>query len=123
MTTKGKTAVAARQRRHERVRAKVKGTASRPRLCVFRSLSHIYVQVIDDDAGRTLVAASDVEKTPAAARDGKKKTDVAGAIGAMVAQRAREKGIEKVVFDRGGYRFHGRVKALAEAARKAGLRF
>lgn len=121
MTAKGKTAVAARQRRHERVRAKVKGTALRPRLCVFRSLSHIYVQVIDDDAGRTLAAASDVEKT--ASRDGKKKTEVAGAVGDLIAQRAREKGIEQVVFDRGGYRFHGRVKALAEAARKAGLRF
>jgi len=123
MTAKGKTAVAARQRRHERVRGKVKGTASRPRLCVFRSLSHIYAQVIDDDAGRTLAAASDIEKMLATSRDGKKKTDVAVAVGEIVAQRAREKGIEQVVFDRGGYRFHGRVKALAEAARKAGLRF
>jgi large subunit ribosomal protein L18 len=123
MTTKGKTAVAARQRRHERVRNKVKGTASRPRLCVFRSLSHIYAQVIDDVAGRTLAAASDVEKALTASRDGKKKTDVAVAVGELIAQRAREKGVEQVVFDRGGYRFHGRVKALAEAARKAGLRF
>jgi large subunit ribosomal protein L18 len=121
MTTKGKTAVAARLRRHERVRKQVRGTASRPRLCVFRSLSHIYAQVIDDVAGRTLAAASDVEK--ALTVDGKKKTEVAGAVGELVAQRAREKGIEQVVFDRGGYRFHGRVKALAEAARKAGLRF
>jgi large subunit ribosomal protein L18 len=123
MTTKGKTAVAARQRRHERVRKQVKGTASRPRLCVFRSLSHIYAQVIDDKAGCTLAAASDIEKTVAAGRDGKKKTDVATAVGELLAKRAREKGIEQVVFDRGGYRFHGRVKALAEAARKAGLRF
>ena len=123
MTTKGKTAVAARQRRHERVRNKVKGTATRPRLCVFRSLTHIYAQVIDDVAGRTLAAASDVEKTLAAARDGKKKMDVATAVGDLIARRAREKGVEQVVFDRGGYRFHGRVKALAEAARKAGLRF
>jgi len=123
MTTKGKTAVAARQRRHERVRNKVKGTASRPRLCVFRSLTHIYAQVIDDVAGRTLVAASDMEKALATNRNGKKKTDVATAVGELVAQRAREKGVEQVVFDRGGYRFHGRVKALAEAARKAGLRF
>jgi large subunit ribosomal protein L18 len=123
MTTKGKTAVAARQRRHERVRKRVRGTASRPRLCVFRSLTHIYAQVIDDDAGRTLAAASDIEKALAASRDGKKKTDVAVAVGELVAQRAREKGVEQVVFDRGGYRFHGRVKALAEAARKAGLRF
>jgi large subunit ribosomal protein L18 len=90
---------------------------------VFRSLSHIYAQVIDDDAGRTLAAASDVEKTDAGSRDGKKKTDVATAVGDLVAKRAREKGVEQVVFDRGGYRFHGRVKALAEAARKAGLRF
>jgi len=123
MTTKGKTAVAARKRRHERVRNKVKGTASRPRLCVFRSLSHIYAQLVDDVAGRTLAAASDVEKALTAAHDGKKKTDVAGAVGELIAQRAREKGVEQVVFDRGGYRFHGRVKALAEAARKAGLRF
>ena len=123
MTTKGKTAVAARQRRHERVRKQVKGTAQRPRLCVFRSLSHIYAQVVDDNAGRTLAAASDIEKTLAAGRDGKKKTEVATAVGELVAQRAREKGIEQVVFDRAGYRFHGRVKALAEAARKAGLRF
>jgi large subunit ribosomal protein L18 len=123
MTTKGKTAVAARQRRHERVRNKVKGTATRPRLCVFRSLTHIYAQVIDDVAGRTVAAASDVEKTLAAARDGKKKMDVATAVGDLIARRAREKGVEQVVFDRGGYRFHGRVKALAEAARKAGLRF
>lgn len=123
MTTKGKTAVAARKRRHERVRNKVKGTASRPRLCVFRSLSHIYAQLVDDDAGRTLAAASDVEKALTKARDGKKKTDVAGVVGDLIAQRAREKGVEQVVFDRGGYRFHGRVKALAEAARKAGLRF
>jgi large subunit ribosomal protein L18 len=123
MTAKGKTAVAARHRRHQRVRSKVKGTASRPRLCVFRSLSHIYAQVIDDVAGRTLAAASDIEKALAASRDGKKKTDVAVAVGDLVARRAREKGVEQVVFDRGGYRFHGRVKALAEAARKAGLRF
>jgi len=123
MTTKGKTAVAARQRRHERVRNKVKGTPSRPRLCVFRSLSHIYAQVIDDVAGHTLAAASDVEKALTASRDGKKKTDVAVAVGELIAQRTREKGVEQVVFDRGGYRFHGRVKALAEAARKAGLRF
>lgn len=123
MTNRGKTAVAARQRRHERVRTKIKGTASRPRLCVFRSLAHIYAQVIDDDAGRTLAAASDLEKALATGRDGKKKTDVAVAVGDLVAKRAREKGVEQVVFDRGGYRFHGRVKALAEAARKAGLRF
>ncbi len=121
MTTKGKTAVAARLRRHERVRKQVRGTASRPRLCVFRSLSHIYAQLIDDVAGRTLIAVSDLDKI--VSRDGKKKTEVATSVGELIARRAREKGIEQVVFDRGGYRFHGRVKALAEAARKAGLQF
>jgi large subunit ribosomal protein L18 len=120
---KGKTAVAARKRRHERVRTKVKGTAAKPRLCVFRSLSHIYAQVIDDRAGRTLAAASDLDRALAAARDGKKKTDIAVLVGELVGKRTLEKGIQEVVFDRGGYKFHGRVKALAEAARKAGLRF
>jgi len=121
--TKGKTAVAARERRHQRVRRKVRGTAARPRLCVFRSLSHIYAQVIDDDAGRTLTAASDKEDDLVSQLNGKPKTAVAGLVGRLIGQRAREKGIEKVVFDRGGYRFHGRVKALADAAREAGLRF
>jgi large subunit ribosomal protein L18 len=121
--TKQKTAVAARKRRHERVRKKIRGTAARPRLCVFRSLSHIYAQVIDDDAGRTLTAASDLEAALAAQVNGKTKTDVAGLVGELVGKRAREKGIEQVVFDRGGYKFHGRLKALAEAARQAGLRF
>jgi len=121
--TKGKTAVAARKRRHERVRRKVRGTAAKPRLCVFRSLSHIYAQVIDDSAGRTLASASDLDGSLGAARDGKKKTDVAGLVGELLGKRAREKGVQEVVFDRGGYKFHGRVKALAEAARKAGLRF
>ncbi len=123
MTTIGKTPVAARKRRHERVRRKIRGTASRPRLCVFRSLSHIYAQVIDDDAGKTLAAASDVEKADAGSRNGKKKIEVAALVGDLIAKKAREKGVEQVVFDRGGYRFHGRVKALAEAARKAGLQF
>ncbi len=120
---KSKTAVAARVRRHQRVRRKIRGTAARPRLCVFRSLSHIYVQVIDDDAGRTLTAASDRENDLASQSNGKTKTAVAGLVGRLIGQRARQKGIEKVVFDRGGYRFHGRVKALADAAREAGLRF
>jgi large subunit ribosomal protein L18 len=121
--TKGKTAVAARERRHQRVRRKIRGTAARPRLCVFRSLSHIYVQVINDDAGRTLTAASDRENDLVSQSNGKTKTAVAGLVGRLIGQRAREKGIEQVVFDRGGYRFHGRVKALADAAREAGLRF
>jgi large subunit ribosomal protein L18 len=120
---KSKTAVAARERRHQRVRRKIRGSAARPRLCVFRSLSHIYVQVIDDDAGRTLTAASDRENDLASQSNGKTKTAVAGLVGRLIGQRAREKGIEQVVFDRGGYRFHGRVKALADAAREAGLRF
>ena len=111
------------KRRQMRLRKRLMGTPERPRLSVYRSLKYIYAQVIDDVAGRTLAAASDVEKTLAAARDGKKKMDVATAVGDLIARRAREKGVEQVVFDRGGYRFHGRVKALAEAARKAGLRF
>jgi len=119
---KGKRTVrAARLRRHERVRERVVGTPQRPRLCVFRSLKHIYAQIIDDQAGRTLVAASDLEKDLSLATDGKK--DVAGRVGGLLAQRALERGIKMVVFDRGGYRFHGRVKALAEAAREAGLQF
>jgi large subunit ribosomal protein L18 len=137
---------AARLRRHERVRERVVGTPQRPRLCVFRSLKHIYAQIIDDKAGRTLVAASDLEADFRLHMDGKKtarpkskkgaaqqettpptqgkaKKDVAGLVGGLVAERALEKGIKMVVFDRGGYRFHGRVKALAEAAREAGLQF
>jgi large subunit ribosomal protein L18 len=116
-----KTAYAARLRRHRRVRTKVEGTQERPRLSVYRSLSHIYAQVIDDEAGRTLVAASDLD-----ARDkskGKKKTDVAKMVGELLAQRAKEQGIDQVVFDRGGYQYHGRVAALAAAAREAGLKF
>lgn len=117
------TAAAARKRRHQRVRKTVNGTAAKPRLCVFRSLSHIYAQVIDDEAGATLVAASDLESDVAKSLNGKSKTAVAALVGQSIGKRARDKGIEQVVFDRGGYKFHGRVKALAEAARKAGLRF
>src|SRR3990170_7354690 len=102
-----KTASAARQRRHLRVRKKVAGTPQRPRLCVFRSLSHIYAQVIDDRTGRTLVAASDLEEGVRPSRDGLAKTEVASQVGALVCQRAKEKGITQVVFDRGGYRYHG----------------
>jgi len=118
-----KTLRAARIRRHERVREKVAGTAERPRLCVFRSLNHIYSQVIDDEKGHTLVAASDLEADIRQQVDGKSKTQVAGLVGGHLAKRAVEKGIKTVVFDRGGYRYHGRVKALAEAAREAGLVF
>ncbi len=110
-----------RLRIHRRIRQRVKGTAERPRLAVFRSVKHIYVQVIDDRRGQTLAAASSAEKKAGVASGG----NVAGAkaIGRLVAERAREKGISKVVFDRGGYLYHGRVKALADAAREAGLEF
>lgn len=120
---KTKTPRAARIRRHARVRKVVNGTMERPRLCVFRSLSHIYAQVIDDTAKRTLAAASDLEPAVKERAAGKKKTEVATLVGALVAARAQEKGVTQVVFDRGGYPFHGRIKALAEAARAAGLRF
>ena len=108
-----------RRRVHERIRHKVRGTAERPRLAVFRSLKHISVQVIDDTAGRTLAAASSNEKGLAGGGN------LAGAkqIGKLIAGRAKEQGIRKVVFDRGGYIYHGRVKALAESAREAGLEF
>jgi large subunit ribosomal protein L18 len=108
-----------RLRIHERIRRRVKGTPERPRLAVFRSLKHIYAQVIDDVKGHTLVAASSDEA------NGKNGGNLAGAkaIGQLVAERAKEKGIKAVVFDRGGYLYHGRVKALADAARAAGLEF
>jgi|SRR6187399_356133 len=108
-----------RQRIHKRIRRRVAGTAQRPRLAVFRSLKHIYAQVIDDGAGQTLAAASSDEK------NGSNGGNVAGAkaIGKLVAERAKEKGVNAVVFDRGGYLYHGRVKALADAAREAGLQF
>ena len=109
----------ARQRRHRRVRTRIAGTADRPRLAVYRSLSQIYAQVIDDRTGRTLAAASSLD-----ARDAKgKRSDAATAVGAKIAEKAKAAGIEDVIFDRGGYRYHGRVKALADAARANGLRF
>jgi large subunit ribosomal protein L18 len=114
---------AARARRHLRVRERVTGTPDRPRLAVFRSLNHIYAQIIDDNAGHTLVAASDLEADVKAKRDGKKKSELAGLVGETLASRAKEKGIASVVFDRGGFKYHGRVKAFAEAARKGGLTF
>ena len=110
-----------RDRRHRRVRATVIGTAERPRLNVFRSLNHIYAQVIDDSQGHTLAAAGTVEPD-LRAQDGT-KTDLAKVVGRLVAERARAAGVTKVVFDRGGWQYHGRVKALAEAAREAGLEF
>jgi large subunit ribosomal protein L18 len=118
-----KTATALRKRRHERVRKTVTGTLERPRLAVYRSLNHIYAQVIDDAAGHTVAAASDQDAEIRKEATKKKKTDVAGLVGAALGQRAKEKGITAVVFDRGGFRYHGRVKALAEAVRKAGVTF
>jgi large subunit ribosomal protein L18 len=110
-----------RDRIHKRIRAKVSGTPERPRLSVFRSIKHITVQVIDDSTGHTLVAASSTEIKKGLTGGG----NVAGAksIGKLIAERAQEKGIKKVVFDRGGFLYHGRVKALADAAREAGLEF
>lgn len=118
-----KTRYAARLRRHLRVRQTLQGSAERPRLSVFRSLTYIYAQVIDDDAGHTLAAASDLEPSTRSQADGKRKAARAELVGELVAKRALEHGITEVVFDRGGYKFGGRVKALAEAARKAGLKF
>lgn len=113
---------AARARRHHRIRKHLAGTPARPRLSVFRSSKHIYAQVIDDSRGVTLAAASSGESALHASAEGA-KTARARAVGELVAQRARERGIEKVVFDRGGYLYHGRVKALADGARAAGLDF
>ena len=109
-----------RVRIHQRIRKKVLGTLERPRLAVFRSVAHIYAQVIDDGAGKTLAAASSVDK---GVRTNGGNVAAAKTIGKLLAQRAQEKGIKRVVFDRGGYQYHGRVKALAEAAREAGLEF
>jgi large subunit ribosomal protein L18 len=113
----------ARIKRHYRVRQKVSGTAEKPRLCVFRSLNHIYAQVIDDLRGHTLVTASTLDAEIAGESKGKKKTGQAEMVGTLLAKRAVEKGISQVSFDRGGFKYHGRVKALAEAARKGGLKF
>ena len=109
----------ARQRRHRRVRAKVSGTAARPRLAVYRSNAHIYVQLIDDATGRTLAAASSGEKQVS----GTARAEGPSAVDKLIAERAKAAGIDTVVFDRGGYLYHGRVKALADAAREGGLTF
>jgi len=110
----------ARRRRHNRVRKNVHGSAGRPRLAVYRSNRYIYAQIIDDDSGRTLVAASSQEKT---LRKKTLSTDTAAEVGKLVAARAEEAGVAAVVFDRGGFPYHGRVKALADAAREGGLKF
>jgi len=112
---------AGRQKRHERIRLRLAGTPDRPRLAVFRSLNHVYAQVIDDSVGRTLAAASSLE--PGVRGEKRTKTEDAGIVGRLIAERARSAGISQVVFDRAGYRYHGRVKAVAEAARAAGLEF
>ena len=113
----------ARFRRHARVRRKVTGTPERPRLSVYRSTAEIYAQLIDDQAGHTLVAASSIDQEIRAKLDGLKKIEQARLVGKIVAERARDKGIQQVVFDRGGFRYIGRVKALADAAREGGLEF
>lgn len=113
----------ARERRHIRVRKNVKGTPARPRLNVFRSVAEIYCQVIDDEAGHTLASASSIDHDLRVQMDGKKKSEQARLVGKAVAERAKEKGVTKVVFDRGGYRYIGRVKALADGAREGGLEF
>ena len=114
---------ASRKIRHRRVRRTLTGTVSRPRLCVFRSLNHIHAQLIDDSAGRTLVSVSTLDSQVSGTADGMGKSKRAGVVGTLLGEKALHQGIKQVVFDRGGYRYHGRVKALAEAARKAGLEF
>lgn len=113
----------ARIRRHERVRKTVAGTTERPRLAVFRSLNNIYAQIIDDTRGVTLAAASTLDEEVKKEAGGKKKSEESKLVGALIAKRAKDAGVSEVVFDRGGNRFHGRVKALAEASREAGLKF
>jgi len=119
--TKLTTRSASRSKRHERIRLRLAGTSSRPRLAVFRSLNHIYAQVIDDTSGRTLAAASSLDSGLRGA-EGTKTAD-AKRVGQLVAERAKAAGVEKVVFDRAGFQYHGRVRSLAEAAREAGLDF
>jgi large subunit ribosomal protein L18 len=112
---------AARRKRHDRIRLRVEGSESRPRLAVFRSNIHIYAQVIDDGTGKTLAAASTVEKELRGSKQ--TKTEGAAVVGRLVAERAKSAGVERVVFDRAGFRYHGRIKSLADAARAAGLDF
>ncbi len=112
-----------RVKKHNRIRNRFAGTAERPRLAVFRSNNHMYAQIIDDSVGNTLVAASTVEKAAAAELSKTNNVDAAAYVGTLIAKRAMEKGIEEVVFDRGGFIYHGKVQALADAAREAGLKF
>ena len=112
-----------RKKRHDRTRRHILGTAERPRLNVYRSLNHIYAQVIDDEVGRTLAAASTLDAEVKAQLEGKNKKEAANLVGEIVARRALDKGVKEVVFDRGGNLYHGRIKALADGARAAGLKF
>ena len=112
-----------RVKKHNRMRNRISGTAERPRLCVFRSNNHMYAQIIDDVAGNTLVAASTLEKEVSAKLEKTNNVDAAAYVGTVVANRAIEKGIKEVIFDRGGFLYHGKIAALAEAAREAGLEF
>jgi large subunit ribosomal protein L18 len=112
-----------RQHVHDRVRQRVVGTSERPRLCVYRSLGHIYAQVIDDHGGRTLVSASSLDKDTRTAVKGGGNVAAAKIVGKTIAERSLAAGVQQVVFDRGGYMYHGRVQALASAAREAGLKF
>ncbi|MBA2247580.1 MAG: 50S ribosomal protein L18 [Chloroflexia bacterium] len=124
MRRKYRKALTLRQRRHVRVRAKISGTAARPRLNVFRSSAHIYAQVIDDLKGHTIVAASDLDETVRErAGTGATKSLRAKAVGEVIAERAKQAGVDAVLFDRGGFLYHGRVKAVAEGARESGLKF
>lgn len=118
-----KDARAARIKRHKRARGRFRGISDRPRLCVFRSLNHIYAQIIDDRQGLTLVSASTLDPAIKQEADGKSKVEVAALVGASIAKKATGSGITKIMFDNGGYKYHGRIKALAEAARASGLEF
>lgn len=109
--------------RHKRVRRKIIGTSERPRLAIFRSLNHLYAQVIDDQKGSTIASASTIESVVQQNKDGQTKSEMSKTVGSLIAQRATGQGVSKVVFDRGGYKYHGRVKNLAEAARGGGLEF
>ena len=115
--------VLARMKRRQRIRKRIRGTQERPRLSVFRSARHIYAQIVVDTSGETLASASTICREVRENRKTKGKTEVAGRVGTLLAQRAAERGVTSVTFDRGGYRYHGRIKALAEAARENGLAF
>lgn len=123
MASNQKSRSAARNRRHTRVRQKVHGSSARPRLCVFRSLVGIYAQIIDDDAGNTLASASTIDPVLREQIKGLKQAEKAHLVGKTLAERALKKGIQEVSFDRGGYKYMGRVKALADGAREGGLKF